>query len=185
MQSNSTYANCAICEVCDKTFQSSKIIYTCVNTDAKGAVFNDFDSFMLNRIQCKYCRSYFTYEIPMFVYSLNKGYGIFTVSCNFNSAKIQRILEYTGNKNMQIYHVPFYAFAVEIERIYKYNLDYNYVTDVKNKLFNADKLNIAEEFILFDSVNNNKLLFKRYDFLYNVKDEYEANYTLQGEKNNE
>ncbi len=179
------YIGYATCENddCSKNFWSTKPVYRHVNADADGTVIEDFENYNFNRVKCKYCKTEFTYEMPLVVYNLKKGYFVFTGQNIIRDDRLPRLFEILGVENFKIYHVPYYAFAVEVVNVYKYNLDYDTICDIKNKELNASKLDIKREYIIFNRFENDTLYYHHLNYLNVIEKTYEIKYEIEGAHN--
>lgn len=174
------YVGYAVCENtgCNKTFPIDKNLVAHLNINGIGPVSKAFEDYSFNRIKCKYCNTAFTFEFPLIVYDMQKQYVVFAQNPFGRSDRLPRLLEITGCENLKIYRVPYYAFAVEVTRTYKYGVDYEKICEIKNKMLSADKLDIRSEYIIFYKYEDGIIFYHHLNYLNKVIHTYKINYEL-------
>ena len=172
------YIGHAICENerCSKLFPIDKNLVAHLDMKTTGPVTDAFENYSFNRVKCKYCKTSFTYEFPIIVYDIKNQYAVFAQNAFGRQDRLSRVLQITGCENLKIYRVPYYAFAVEVTRAYKYGVDYEKICEIKNNMLNADKFDIRNEYIIFYKYQDGILYYHHLNYLNQIMHTYKINY---------
>ena len=65
----------AICQSCDKRFKIKETYARVINLDTEGFEKDRFVNETLNKVTCPFCKSRFTFEIPMIVFSMRMKFA--------------------------------------------------------------------------------------------------------------
>lgn len=65
----------AICQSCDRRFKIKETYSRVVNLDTEGFEKERFVNETLNKVSCPFCKSRFTFEIPMIVFSMSMKFA--------------------------------------------------------------------------------------------------------------
>lgn len=159
--------NYIICEECYKVFFSYARIACIIDADSYDSYSQSVKTGLINRIVCSACKSEFTFETPLLIYSLRHRIAVvaaFSEDPPYNS-RLPFAFKAAGAGNINLRIAPYASSAAEKIRIVSNGLD-----DIKTELFKVNEfacykdMDESDEYITFERTENNNLIFTHRDF---------------------
>lgn len=177
----------AICQKCEKTFDTNFTVINSVNIDFKGYQSEKLLDNNINRIICPYCNCNFTYERPFVAYSVKQRFAVLA-DFNFKGENF-----YFGRKNlfmlfklndMKFRIVNYMCEVSEKYRIFCNNLDDYKIEYIKYKFFDDKYFNDkTNKILLFDKLEDNNIILNLHSDSDDILDTYKIPYKEYEEAN--
>ena len=169
------------CENCNSFFNKYVRFETVIDADSYDEASQNALEGIINRVTCPYCKTEFTYENPFMLHSYScKSIAVAAVSSELvNVSNLSVALKISGAGEWQLRRCDFARDAAEKIRIFKSGLNDAAIELIKLRQFHDYRnMDLYDEYIIFDNLIDDKLIFSLRDYTDNVKDTYEIDMSV-------
>lgn len=167
--------NYIICEECYRLFFSYVNIAYIIDADSYDSFARSIKTGRLNRVTCPYCKSEFTYETVLYIYSVKYSMAVIA-SHNTDPVSTERtpeLFRLLGMSDYKFRVVPYASCAAEKIRIASEGLDDLKVELFKFRTFKDYKnMDPCDEYITFERIEDDSIIFSHRDFKDDILAEY-------------
>ena len=154
-----------LCQNCNLPFKFQKILINCINFDNVNNLYDDLLSFKLNEVTCPYCKSTFTYEIPMIIISFKYRFIIKINPSVYENPKISPAPPFRlFNDNFKYREVAYQIEGVEKARIFSDGESDIFIEWLKFCMFSDDDtLPFDETNLVYTHSDSKYFYFSKYN----------------------
>ncbi len=156
-----------ICQDCNSVFNINRQMINVINFDEDKEASIDFLTSSLNRVTCPKCKAFFTYEIPMLVFSIKERFAIKVEPKYSPKAQIIKphLPYFFSIFNFKYRQVSYFIEALEKVRIFKDFSDDRYIESVKLTFFSDEDATPMEDVNLcYKTSDSSYLYFEKLDY---------------------
>lgn len=168
--------NYIICEECYRLFFSYVNIACIIDADSYVSYARSIKTGRLNRVRCPYCKSEFTFETMVYMYSVKHSMAVIA-GCNadpISTSRMPHLFKMLGMSDYRFRVVPYASCAAEKIRIAAEGLDDLKVELFKFRIFdNYKSMDPCDEYITFERVEGDFIIFTHREFKDNILAEYQ------------
>jgi len=163
------------CERCHEIFYRYTYITDVIDADRKDKLSSDALKGNVNRVECPFCKTEFTYEGPLLLFS-NTACAAALSACKFAPTEVGNFnlaLKMSKATHWKLRKCIFAMFNCEKMRIFKSNLCDGKIEILKYMYFKEYRdMDFRDYYIVFQKHENNTLYFTKNDDVDNVLKEY-------------
>lgn len=156
------------CENCHELFRDHIVITNIVDMDKDDTISKSVLTDLFNRVICPYCKTEFTYETPVLLFSFKMKVAILTMHSEIttNTGNFPLLVKFAKANEWKFRLCDFFCTASEKMRIFKDGLCDASIELIKNSHFKEyAHMKLDEEYIAYDYSDSEFLYFsKRNDF---------------------
>lgn len=171
----SSYALRSICQECNKSHMHNEFVVTSVNIDEDTEIAQKLFDFKLNSVTCPQCKTSYTFETKMVIYSPAKKFAVIVNPGNYFAGVSDDIIVPTHifPNDFIFREVSFQIEATEKCRIFNDGFNDISIEYIKSKIFtDKDTLPFSEVNMVYTSFDNNFIYFTKYDYNNNILGNY-------------
>ena len=157
-----------LCEECDTYFFKYAFVQNEFDADADPSCMSG----LINRITCPSCKTEFTFETPILMYSHTNRFLLCSSFKNeqiLNITSLKRALEITKCDKWRLRRCTYAMDAAEKARIFVLSLDDGKIELLKLKFFDDYKdMDLSDNYITFENITDDRLVFTYRDYKDNI-----------------